>query len=193
MPGRVLADLSGLTPYMAAKVKNGTIDAPPKRRNYVPADAQWEKVERFMNEHPGETFTRNQLFQATGVPATTITKLFRERTGESFSESPLASEESRARGARTLGSKIVRVGAAREVQLPQWPFDPVPAIEAVAEETATPEAVQDDTPWEPPPPPEVAMFADYPLGHVFTVVGQSRQGAAIISDEYGNLFHPVRS
>jgi hypothetical protein len=184
LSGRELHEMSGLSVYMAKKLvsqrRHGGGET-LRSRVRTPGAVQWEKLERFMNAHPGQTFTRGELSEATGVPVTTISSLFRQRTGQTFSESDQASDTARSHGSRALGRPAAaRFGAAAEIEpAPELPYEE----EDEGEEEEQPGF----------PAIEVAMFSDYALGYQFTVVGQSRQGAAIIADTKGNLFHPVRS
>jgi hypothetical protein len=178
---------TGITHYLAKKIRTErnrqlragrrAKETPSRAPRRSDGDEQWARVQAFLDAHPGQTFARAEITEATGVPRSTITALFRQHLGIPFSQSESASPAARALGRVRLLSSPPPSAQAAVDQLSGLPDEP----------EGRPVYADEDL---------VAMYRDYPVGSTFRVVGQSKQGAAIMVPEghqEGFLYHAVRS
>jgi hypothetical protein len=90
LPGSTISRLTGLSAYHAFEIKKRFRDQhKPARRTHMPSEVSWQKIQDFLDAHPGQTYNARELSVATGVPRSTVAALWKARVNGGSPTAPL--------------------------------------------------------------------------------------------------------
>lgn len=72
---------TGLSYHFARLAKEDALSRKRQPGARKPVEEHWQAVLNFLHANPGRTFTRKEIHEATGVPPSTLTYLWRQKFG----------------------------------------------------------------------------------------------------------------